>query len=243
MYKYPDGNECCLIEEWPRLVDVGGPFSDEPRGARREGHDRDHRVHPWRGRQEASIADPQIPHVVRLARRLRGRGLRVGARPRGTHRMGGEQSYAVLANAETAQPIEESVELCGANRRGSVPAGTLSMVQRTHAERAGRPPDPRGLLQSSPDGPTVPGPAPILEDRFATGIDRHTAFGDITDEDDGRRSPVKTTHRVLVRASSRPGNRERRQSGMAGCALQPRTMVAFVCRLESVHDNRLHRPA
>src|SRR2546425_4342248 len=29
---------------------------------------------------------------------------------------------------------------------------------------------------------------------------------------------------------------------MAGCALQPRTMVAFVCRLESVHDNRLHRP-
>src|SRR5256885_13715570 len=30
---------------------------------------------------------------------------------------------------------------------------------------------------------------------------------------------------------------------MAGCALQPRTMVAFVCRLETVHDNRLHRPA
>src|SRR5436309_5541463 len=157
--------------------------------------------------------------------------------------MGGEQSYAVLANADTAQPVEESVEPSGANRRGSVPDGTLSKVQRTHAERAGRPLDPRGLLQSSREVPTVPGREAILEDRFATGIDPHAAFGDIAHEDDGRRSPVETTHRVLVRAASRPGNRERRESGMTGCALQPGSMVAFVGRLESVHDNRLHRPA
>src|SRR5256712_5968388 len=181
MYKYPDGNECCLIEEWPRLVDVGEPFSDEPRGAGRKGHDRNHRVRPWRGRQEASIADPQIPHVVRFARRLRGRCLRIGARPRGAHRMGREQGHSVLTDAETAQPIEESVELRGANRRGSVPDGTLSKMQRTHAERASRPLDPRGLLQSSREVLTVPGREAIFEDRFATGNNPHDAFGDITD--------------------------------------------------------------
>src|SRR2546427_9678436 len=103
--------------------------------------------------------------------------------------MGREQGHSVLANAETAQPIEESVELCGANRRGSVPGGTLSKGQRPHAKRAGRPLDPRGPLQSSREVPPGPGREAVLEDRFATGNGPPKAFRDLAPEDDGRRTP------------------------------------------------------
>src|SRR2546425_6420380 len=108
---------------------------------------------------------------------------------------------------------------------------------------AGRTLDPRGLLQSSREISTVSGREAILEDRFAAGIDRHAAFGDIAHEYDGRRSPIKTTHRVLVGASSGPRNREGGESGMTRRTLQPGTVVAFVRLLEPVDHNRLHRPA
>src|SRR2546428_6581964 len=166
------------------------PFSDEPRGARREGHDRDHRVYARRGRHEASIADPEIPYVMRLAGRLRGRGLRVGAPPRGAHRVGREQGHPVLSDPETTQPIDEGIELRAANRRASVPDGTFAKVQRPDTKRAGRPLNPRSLLQAGRAGWTVSGREAILEDRLAIGIDRHAAFGDVAHEDNGRRSPV-----------------------------------------------------
>src|SRR2546427_12523169 len=102
MFKAPAGNEFWLMQKCAWLAAARQPLADEPRRSRREGHDRDHWVHARRGRQEASIADPQIPHIVRLARRFRSRCPRVGSRPSGTHRMGGEQGHSVLSNAQTA---------------------------------------------------------------------------------------------------------------------------------------------
>src|SRR5256885_259414 len=59
----------------------GEPLVDEPRRARGESHDRDHRIYSGRGRQEAPVPDPQVPDLMAFPRWSRGRCPRVEPRP------------------------------------------------------------------------------------------------------------------------------------------------------------------
>src|SRR5438132_8737881 len=157
--------------------------------------------------------------------------------------MGREERHSVLSNAQTTQAINEGIEIRVANRPCSVTDGTLSKVQRPHAECARRALNPGRVLQSAREVSTVSRGEPEFEKRLAAGVDRDAAFRDVSYQNNRRRGPVDPTHRVLVGPSSGPWNRERRQSGMAGCALQPGAVMALVGPLEPMHDDRLHRSA
>src|SRR5207245_1621852 len=134
----------------------GEPVVDEPRRARGEGHDRDHRIYSGRGRQEAPVPDPQIPDLMAFPGWSRGRCPRVEPRPRGAHGMCREQAERVLPNAEAAHPIDERVEFPRTNRGAPVAHRTLPKVERSDAARARGALEPGGLLQSAADGPAVP---------------------------------------------------------------------------------------
>src|SRR5207249_11336637 len=58
---------------------MGKRIVDEPGGPSREGHDRHHLIHAWRGRREAAAPDPKMARLLLL----RGQGF---ARRRPLHR-------------------------------------------------------------------------------------------------------------------------------------------------------------
>src|SRR6266567_6040024 len=152
---------------------VSEPLSNESRGTGRKGHDRDYRVHARRRRQEATVADPEVPDLVALARGPCCRSSRVQAGACGSHRVRREQGERILVDPEPGDAVQESVQLRLPNRVSAVADRALPDMKGRDPDRPGRAVDPRRLLQSAREISAVPRRQAVFEDRLSPGVNAH----------------------------------------------------------------------